>query len=140
MLALSLTCLVSSASAFAECKWTAQEPEMKFKTKRMGKDGKLAEVEIPFKLDDVYSQPPQIEKGECRADGKPTCAGYVFCMSGKAMSIGAVACNAVKAGDKWKCPDGQTCFTDPNVMISALKEIPGPKSDSAEPPASGTVK
>jgi hypothetical protein len=123
-MALSLLTMLLGARAFAECKWTVQSTDKRFTE------------------DQVLREKPQIQKSACSENGTPICVGYVYCTTADPAKPqdGAVACKAIKVADKWKCPDGQTCYDDPDVSISKLPKYPDGTVYSAPTPAAGAVR
>ncbi len=114
---ISLFSLAPGCLAFAETKWTIQAGDIKIKRPN-GTEVKLIE-------DEIYKQPPQLQKGACGENGAPLCVGYVLVKDGNTPPrVGPVACKAIKKDNKWKCPTAAVCYDDEDVSISKLATLP----------------
>ena len=116
-MSLLVYALTSGGSAFADVQWTVQGGDLKIKRPN-GTETKLID-------DQIYQQPPQIQKGACAENGAPICVGYVLVKEGDTPPrVGPSACKAVKKGDKWVCPKAKVCYDDEDVSIATLKQMP----------------
>lgn len=125
-MSLLVFALIPGGAAFADIQWTIQGGDIKIKRPN-GTETKLID-------DQVYQQPPQIQKGACAENGAPICVGYVLVKEGDTPPrVGPSACKAIKKGDKWICPKAKVCYDDEDVSIATLQQMP------AAAPSGGTA-